>query len=162
MVAENGYGDVVDWQIPAMEVGRITSSIPLPKGDVRVKVSARKESSGWTWDFGFKEELLKQARYHPQPQPHSNILQIASSRSYPFSFSFPSSSTKAPQVITYPSNSSHLTRLSKAISYISDTPTTPTKTTTKTNTRHGRGADENHFYDEDMLWDDFGGQEAEE
>ncbi|KAL8883989.1 MAG: hypothetical protein Q9215_007866 [Flavoplaca cf. flavocitrina] len=58
MVAVNSNGDLVDWQIPAMEIGRITSSIPLPKGDVRVKVSARKETSDWTWDFGFKEELV--------------------------------------------------------------------------------------------------------
>ena len=57
MVALSACGDVVDWQIPAMEVGRITSSIPLPKGDIRVKVSERKETSDWTWDFGFKEEL---------------------------------------------------------------------------------------------------------
>ncbi|KAL9025103.1 MAG: hypothetical protein Q9180_007726, partial [Flavoplaca navasiana] len=58
MVAGNDYGNVVDWQIPAMEVGRITSSIPLPKGLVLVKLSARKDTSDWTWDFGFKEELV--------------------------------------------------------------------------------------------------------
>ena len=58
MVPVNANGDVVDWQIPGMEIGRITSSIPLPKGDVRVRVSARKETSDWTWDFGFKEELM--------------------------------------------------------------------------------------------------------
>lgn len=58
MVAVDANGDVVDWKIPAMEVGRITSSIPLPKGLVLVKLSARKETSDWTWDFGFKEELV--------------------------------------------------------------------------------------------------------
>ncbi|KAL8836837.1 MAG: hypothetical protein Q9176_006070 [Flavoplaca citrina] len=58
MVAVDANGDEVDWQIPGMEIGRITSSIPLPKGDVRVKVSARKETSDGTWEFGFKEELV--------------------------------------------------------------------------------------------------------
>ncbi|KAL8920373.1 MAG: hypothetical protein Q9172_004540 [Xanthocarpia lactea] len=57
MVAVDPKGAVVDWQMPAMEVGRITSSIPLPKGDVNVRVSVRKDMRDWEWEFGFKEEL---------------------------------------------------------------------------------------------------------
>lgn len=53
MVAVDAKGEAVDWQLPAMEAGRITSSIPLPKGDVRVKVSARKDTGDWQWEFGF-------------------------------------------------------------------------------------------------------------
>lgn len=53
MVAVDAKGEAVDWQVLAMEVGKITSSIPLPKGDVRVKVSARKDTGDWQWEFGF-------------------------------------------------------------------------------------------------------------
>ena len=53
MVAVDPKGKVVDWQIPAMEVGRITSSIPLPKSDVEVRVSVRKDIRDWEWEFGF-------------------------------------------------------------------------------------------------------------
>ncbi|KAI4095287.1 MAG: hypothetical protein LQ339_007284 [Xanthoria mediterranea] len=53
MVAVDARGERVEWRLPAMQVGRITSSIPLPKGDVRVRVSARKEGGEWRWEFGF-------------------------------------------------------------------------------------------------------------
>ena len=53
MVAVDVRGERVGWRVPAMEVGRITSSIPLPKGGVRVSVSAREEVGEWRWGFGF-------------------------------------------------------------------------------------------------------------
>ncbi|KAL8997833.1 MAG: hypothetical protein Q9169_003006 [Polycauliona sp. 2 TL-2023] len=59
MVGVDAMGKETKWRVPAMEVGRITSSIPLPKGDVRVKVNARRENSDWKWWYGFKEELAE-------------------------------------------------------------------------------------------------------
>ncbi|KAI4236576.1 MAG: hypothetical protein L6R40_006132 [Gallowayella cf. fulva] len=53
MTVVDGAGKEVNWQIPSMEVGRITSSIPLPKGDVRVKVGVREQMRDWEWSFGF-------------------------------------------------------------------------------------------------------------
>lgn len=54
MVAVDARGERVGWRVPAMQAGRITSSIPLPKGDVRVKLRVRKEEVGqWWWGFGF-------------------------------------------------------------------------------------------------------------
>ena len=53
MVAVDVWGEKVEWRVPAMQVGRITSSIPLPKGDVRVRVSVKEEVGEWQWGFGF-------------------------------------------------------------------------------------------------------------
>ncbi|KAL8647526.1 MAG: hypothetical protein Q9226_006396 [Calogaya cf. arnoldii] len=57
-VVVDAKGEAVDGQVPAMGISRITSSVPLPRGDIRVKVSARKDSREWTRGFGFGEELL--------------------------------------------------------------------------------------------------------
>lgn len=54
MVAVDAWGErVVGWRVPAMEVGRVTSGIPLPRGDVRVRVSVREEGGEGRWGFGF-------------------------------------------------------------------------------------------------------------
>ncbi|KAL8694167.1 MAG: hypothetical protein Q9224_003621 [Gallowayella concinna] len=52
-------GKEVDWHIPLMEVGRITSAIPLPKGDIKVKVGVREHMAEWEWSFGFRGQDAK-------------------------------------------------------------------------------------------------------
>ncbi|KAL8803317.1 MAG: hypothetical protein Q9200_006275 [Gallowayella weberi] len=49
----------VDWPIPSMEVGRITSAIPLPKGGISVKVGVREHMEEWEWSFGFRDRVAK-------------------------------------------------------------------------------------------------------
>lgn len=50
-------GVVCEWQLPVMQVGRITSAIPLPKEDIRVKLTRRYETINCTFQYAFKDGL---------------------------------------------------------------------------------------------------------
>ncbi|KAL8722992.1 MAG: hypothetical protein Q9225_000608 [Loekoesia sp. 1 TL-2023] len=57
MMAVDEKGKECEWRMPAMQVGRITSAVPLPREDVRVRVKTREELGICKWGFTFREGI---------------------------------------------------------------------------------------------------------